>query len=121
MMKKKNKIFAMIVALGLMTSTSALAGEVQCQASWDDVVVPALTQQNMKIKELDKTTSDFLTNSFLRSDEGQNLIFGTDESIVYFAYADPVGSFWIVDRNGCLIGRAIIPLEYALEIVGKGT
>jgi hypothetical protein len=118
---KKNKIFTMIVALGLMTSTSALAAGVKCQASWDDVVVPALTKQNMKINELDKNTSAFLTENFLRSDEGQDLVFSTDGSIVYFAYSDPLGSFWIVDKNGCLIGRAIVPLEYALEIVGKGT
>jgi hypothetical protein len=117
---KKSKI-VMIVALTFLTYKSAVASNVKCQASWDDVVVPALTQQNMKIRELDKTTSDYLTNEFLRSDEGQNLVFSTDGSIVYFAYADPMGSFWIVDKNGCLIGRAIVPLEYALEIVGKGT
>lgn len=117
---KKNKI-VMTVALVFLTYKGALAAGVKCQASWDDVVVPALTQQHMKIKELDTITSEFLTNEFLRSDEGQNLVFSTEGSIVYFAYADPLGSFWIVDKNGCLIGRAIVPLEYALSIVGKGT
>jgi len=111
-----------IVSLLLIASSPTMNENGKCRIDWKEDSIPYFAKNGYKVGGVvDKVTADKLIKSALQG--------GVDPSSlknakIYFAMKGSenagIGSFWIVDTNGCLVARAMMTLKEAMDIFGKG-
>lgn len=105
----------------ILASSPVMDGNGKCKIDWKQESIPYFQKNNYKVGLVDKITYGKLIKSAVDEGVDPALLKGAK---IYFAQKGTehsgIGSFWIVDPNGCLVAKAAMTLQDALDILGKG-
>jgi len=110
-----------LVSLLLTASSPVMDDKGKCRIDWKEESLPYFAENGYKVEPVDKVTTKKLIMSAISDGVDSSLLKGAK---VYFARKGTektgIGSFWIVDSHGCLVVRATMTLQEAMEIFGRG-
>ncbi len=114
-------IKTILTSLLLVTTSPTMNSDGSCKIDWKKDSIPYFQKNEYKVGAVDKATFDKLVKSAIDEGVDATLLKGAK---IYFAKKGTehagIGSFWIIDTHGCLVAKAAMTLQDALDILGKG-